>query len=238
MDFLRPVMTRIGSNAWQFHVTRFLRKYTVGCEREPPQWDELELSRTTQAFVLDNDGTLFFCKNHNMHDNDFAVNDGGEEGVFRVEASPNARYDLRLTRLVPFLEIEKGERHPTNLFPREHPLSIDQARYRRLMQAMYCPDGRTDAAVGDHPILAALRARYEGVPCCDGKHVRLWWIRTLTPASWDRTTVFRVRFLDAERVEDAGRTQGIGIRLGPNAVYRQLSNTAETTVQFRRICFK
>lgn len=221
-------MTRVGSNVWQFHVTRFLRKYTVGCESEPPRWDELELNRTTQAFVLDDDNTLFFCKNYNMHDTDFAVNDGGEEGVFRVEKLPNnARFDLRLTRLVPFMEIRKGKRHPTNLFPRDHPLALREERYRRLMKAMHSPDGRTDAPVGDHPILSALRARYEGVPCSDDQHVRLWWLKTLPPPSWESTTVFLVRFVEAARV-------GSAIRLG-NTLYEQLPNTSDGPFCFRKM---
>ena len=218
-------MTRVGSNVWQFNVTRFLRKYTVGCECEPPRWDELEFNRTTQAFVLDEDGTLFFCK----HDNDFAVNDGGEEGVFRVEKLPkNARFDLRLTRLVPFMETKKGKRHPTNLFQRDHPLSLREERYQRLMQAMYMPDGRTDAPVGDHPILSALRARYEDVPCSDGVHVRLWWVKTLPPPSWESTTVFLVRFVDAARVETSA------IRLG-NTLYEQLPKKSGEPFYFRRM---
>ena len=205
------VMARKGSRVWHFHVARFLRKYVPGSELEPPDWGALEFNLTTQGFVL-HEGVLYFCKNYNMHDDDYYVNDGGEEGVYRVERSSRRRFDIVLTRLEPFDEPVKGRRHPTNAYPRDHPCALDGALYRSLLDAFYRPDGKVGLPVDDHPILAELRDRYEDRPFAEGSLLRLWWVRS----SWPR---YFVKFMDAEKVESPGTLPKLSF--GPNAVYQQ-----------------
>ena len=232
MDIRGVVLQRTGSCTWVCQVPRFLRKRNVEDGEHP--LSVLELNVTRQIIVLYN-GKLYMRTNYNMILDHFYPTGGweGNAGVYEIEHSSLAKFDMMLTRLEPFMEVRKGKKHPRNMFPRDHERSMKESVYNKIVFMADHPDGKVHTEITISPsILNALRERFENVPILDEDRLNAWWIKT--PETEDS---FLVRFLDASITCETDNAVFLRIKNKPRGLYEKVPHEEKWTTEpfFKRV---
>lgn len=226
------VLKRTGSRTWACQIARFLRKRNINEEEHP--LGVLELNVTQQILVLVED-KLYMRTNYNMMLDHFYPTGGweGNPGVYEVKHSPLNRFDMVLTRLEPFVEVRKGEKHPQNMYPRDHERSMREGLYNEIVSVSNHPDGEVDTEITvSPPILNTLRERFEDVPVIDGEQLNAWWIKT--PETED---AYWVRFLDTTLSHEKDGAVLLRIKNKPRGLYRKATHEEKWITEpfFRRV---
>ena len=226
------VLTRVNDHVWACQVTRFLLDHYT--DRHPLEL--IAFNVTTQHFVLFDD-VLYMHKNANFTDGRYFVTEGStSDDVFRVDVEEqSSSFDLKMTKIHCHRSTRKGQRHPRNLLPLDHPDVLCEEKYNRILRH----EAGSRSAAGKLPqALSLLLRRYEGVPiigesmavpeaarregAVGARRANVWWIRTQDGFMQE----YYIRFMDALVLDFKG-TSYLHFRSRPYGLYAQTDDHEE-----------
>ena len=238
------VMSRIGERAWSCQVSRFLR----ADDHEHPL-DLLNFYSVRQVFVLQG-SVLYLCKTYDFLDSNLFIDEQGSQGVYRVDVYHDSeKFDLVFTRMWRYECVKRGQRHPVNQFPKDHPNTLDERVYDRILQHQ---DTEEQTGV-DYPVgvrvqneaLSLIQSRFENRPVMEdegeveevpplvppllhelpiirSQRANIWWIKAVHEGVQHK---YYVRFMDAHVLTLSDRTLPLlYIERGPRALYQQIGD--------------